>query len=99
MGAVAVLGGIWEIVFSRADSRLSRPREGQPANAGLQAALEACRAVDYVRRRRDHGKVTRLLITMVVDWLRDRCGQPVERYGALSERPVGNEAGAGEKGR
>src|SRR5215831_12031140 len=45
MGAVAVLGGIWEIVFSRADSRLSRPHEGRPRNAGLQEAMEACRAV------------------------------------------------------
>src|SRR5438874_12462484 len=45
MGAVAVLGGIWEVVFFRADSRLSRPCEGQPGNAGLHGGTEAGRAV------------------------------------------------------
>jgi len=39
MGAVAVLGGIWEIVFFRADRGPSRPRKGQPGNVGHPAAL------------------------------------------------------------
>src|SRR6266576_1903691 len=34
MGAVAVLGGIWEIVFFRADGAHLVGREGQPIDAG-----------------------------------------------------------------
>ena len=48
MGAVAVLGGIWEIVSFRADEAgPAGPREGQPGGtAGLRGEKpEACGAV------------------------------------------------------
>jgi len=68
MGAVAVLGGIWEIVFFRADrARLVR-REGEPRDAGLRGGNRRPAAPSHwdafnlglVRRPYGHEMITRL---------------------------------------